>query len=111
MQRAYKIIYNELRNTKTSTEVSLQIAIKTVNDSAGPDGIIPTLLVFGAYPRMTNNSAPSPTTTKRTETIRKISNEVKQYYTKRHMEDAFRIRNNPDITTIFKLLIQSNIKV
>jgi hypothetical protein len=81
------------------------MAVKAINDSVGPDGIIPTLLVFGAYPRMTNNSALSPITTKRTETIRKASNEVKRYYTKRHVEDAFRIRNSPNITMIFKLPI------
>ncbi len=29
------------------------MAVKAVNDLAGPDGIVPTLLVFGAYPRLT----------------------------------------------------------
>jgi hypothetical protein len=111
LQRAYKIICDELRDTETSAEVSLQIAIKAINDSVGPDGIIPTLLVFGAYPRMTNNSALSLITTKRAETIRKTSNKVRQYYTKQHVEDALRIRNSPDITAIFKLLIQSDVKV
>jgi hypothetical protein len=105
LRQAYKIICNELRDTETSAKVSLQIVIKTINDLVGPDGIIPILLVFGAYPRMTNNSALSPTTTKRAKTIRKTSNEVRWYYTKRHVEDVFRIRNNPDITMIFKFLI------
>jgi hypothetical protein len=111
LRRAYKIIYNKLRDTKTSTEMSLQMAVKTVNDSAGPDGIIPTLLVFGAYPRITNNSVLSLITTKRAEAIRKASNEVRRYYAKRHVEDVFRIRNSPDITVIFKLPIQSDVKV
>jgi Zn/Cd-binding protein ZinT len=91
--------------------MSLQIAVKTINDSAGPDGIIPILLVFGAYPRMTNNSVLSPITTKRAKTIRKTSNEVRRYYTKQYIEDVFRIRNSPNIITIFKLPIQSDIKV
>jgi hypothetical protein len=77
LRQAYKIICNELRDIKTSAEMSLQIAVKAINDSAGPDGIIPILLVFGAYPRMTNNSALSPITTKRTETIRKTSNKIR----------------------------------
>jgi hypothetical protein len=105
LRRAYKIIYNELRDTKTSTEISLQIAIKTINDSVGPDGIIPTLLVFGAYPRMTNNSVLSLTITKRAKTIRKASNEIRRYYTKQYIEDALRIRNGPNITMIFKFPI------
>jgi hypothetical protein len=77
LRRAYKIICNELRDTETSAKMSLQIAVKTVNDSVGPDGIIPILLVFGAYPRITNNSALSPITTKRAKAIRKASNEVR----------------------------------
>jgi hypothetical protein len=111
LRRAYKIICNKLRDTKTSAEISLQIVVKAVNNSAGPDGIIPILLVFGAYPRITNNSVLSPIITKRTETIRKASNKIRRYYTKQHIEDVFRIRNSPDTIVIFKLPIQSDIKV
>jgi hypothetical protein len=105
LRQAYKIICNKLRDIETSTKVSLQMAVKAINDSAGPDGIIPILLVFGAYPRMTNNSVLSPIITKRAETIRKASNEVRRYYAKRHIEDVFRIRNSPDTIVIFKLPI------
>jgi hypothetical protein len=77
LRQAYKIIYDKLRDTKTSTEVSLQITIKAINDLAGPDGIIFILLVFGAYPRITNNSVLSLTTTKRVEAIRKTSNKIR----------------------------------
>jgi hypothetical protein len=111
LQQTYKIIYDELCNTETSAEMSLQIAVKTVNDSAGRDDIIPTLLVFGAYPRMTNNSALSLIITKRTKAIRKASNEIRRYYTKQYIEDVLRIRNSPNITMIFKLPIQSDVKV
>jgi hypothetical protein len=105
LQRAYKIIYDKLRDTKTSTKVSLQIVVKAINDSAGPDNIILILLVFGAYPRINNNSLLSLTTTKRTKTICKASNEIRKYYTKRHIKDVFRIRNGPDTIIILKLPI------
>jgi hypothetical protein len=36
------------------------MAIKTINNLAGPDGIILTLLVFGAYPRITESFTPLP---------------------------------------------------
>jgi hypothetical protein len=36
------------------------MAVKTINNSAGPDGIVPILLVFETYPKMTESSAPSP---------------------------------------------------
>ena len=52
------------------------MAIKAINNSARPDGIIPTLLVFGAYPQMTKMDAPLPSVTKRAEAIRAATKEV-----------------------------------
>jgi len=46
--RVYKIISLELEDA--SKELTLQIAIKAVNNSASLDRLIPILLVFGAYP-------------------------------------------------------------
>jgi hypothetical protein len=48
LRRVYKIISLELKDA--SEELTLQIAVKAINDSAGPDRLIPTLLVFSAYP-------------------------------------------------------------
>jgi hypothetical protein len=36
------------------------MAFKAINNSIGPDGLIPTLLVFGAYPQIIESNAPSP---------------------------------------------------
>jgi len=44
----YKIILLELEDA--SKELTLQIAIKAVNNSTGPDRLIPILLIFSAYP-------------------------------------------------------------
>jgi hypothetical protein len=32
--------------------VALRVAVKALNDSDGPNGLIPTLLVFGAIPQL-----------------------------------------------------------
>jgi len=48
LRYVYKIISLELKGV--SKELILQIAVKAVNDSAGPNGLIPILLVFSAYP-------------------------------------------------------------
>jgi hypothetical protein len=85
--------------------VSLQIAIKAINNSAGPDSIILILLVFGAYPRISNNFLLSLTTTKRSETIRKASNGIRKYYAKQYVENVFRIKSSLDIIIILKLPI------
>jgi hypothetical protein len=103
LRQVYKIIYDELRDT--SAEVSLQIAVKAINDSAGPNGIILIFLVFGAYPRITENSVPSLIITKRTETIRKATKEVRCLYARRQVIDTLVIRNSPNIITTLELPI------
>jgi hypothetical protein len=59
LRRAYEIISAELLDL--SKDIALQMAFKANNDSTRPDGIIPTLLVFGIYPRVIEHDAPSPT--------------------------------------------------
>ena len=44
----YEIISLELKGV--SKELTLQMAVKAVNNSAGLDRLISILLVFGAYP-------------------------------------------------------------
>jgi hypothetical protein len=35
--------------------MALQMTFKAINDSIGPNSLVFTLLVYGAYPRMTEN--------------------------------------------------------
>jgi hypothetical protein len=37
------------------------MAFKVINNSIGPGSLIPTLLVFGAYPYIVESNAPNPT--------------------------------------------------
>jgi hypothetical protein len=78
LQQAYKILSSELLSA--NKEAILQIAVKAVNDLAGPDGIMPTLLVFGAYPRMTKDSPLSSFITKQAKAIYKAIKEVRRLY-------------------------------
>jgi len=48
IRRVYQIITNEVLSI--NKDVVLQIAFKAVNDSIGLDGLVPTLLVYRAYP-------------------------------------------------------------
>ena len=45
---AYKIISSELKGV--SEELTLQMAVKAVNDFTGLNGLVFMLLVFGTYP-------------------------------------------------------------
>jgi len=52
------------------------MAVKAINDLAGPNRIVPTLLVFRAYPRITKMDALSLSVTKRAKVIRAATKEV-----------------------------------
>jgi hypothetical protein len=110
LRRAYEIIRNELHD-KASSEIVLQIAVKAVNDSTGPDGIVPTLLVFGAYSRMAEDSILSPSVTQRAEAIRKAIKEMRRLHAERQVKDALAMKNGPDTKAILNLPIQSDVRV
>jgi hypothetical protein len=59
IRRAYQIIVSEI--PELDKDIALQMAFKAINDSAGPDGLVPTLLVFGAYPKITESDTLSST--------------------------------------------------
>jgi hypothetical protein len=59
LRRIYYIITTEAPDL--SKDAALQIAFKALNDTAGPNSLIPTLLIFSTYPRMTDDDALSPT--------------------------------------------------
>jgi hypothetical protein len=50
-----------------SAGAALQRVVEAVNDTAGPDGLVPTLLVFGASPP----SSQSPTIAQCTAAVKK----------------------------------------
>jgi hypothetical protein len=47
------------------------MAVKAVNDTAGPNRLVPTLLVYGAYLRISNLEPPAPSIMERAAAIRK----------------------------------------
>jgi hypothetical protein len=103
LRQAYKILKKELKDEHINKEIVLQIAVKAVNDSAGPDGIVLILLVFGSYPRMTEIDALLPTIVKRAEAIRAVTKEVRRLYAKQQVSDALVIRNSPNTMAIIDL--------
>ena len=52
------------------------MAVKAVNDTTGPDGLVPTLLVYGAYLRMSKLDPPAPSIMERAVAIRKAMAEI-----------------------------------
>ncbi|KDN62827.1 putative conserved hypothetical protein [Colletotrichum sublineola] len=106
LRRAYKIF----RNEGESPTIALQLAVKAINNTAGPDGLIPTLLVFRAYPQIADSSPPSPSITKRAETVKKAIEAVRQIHAKRQVNKAITTRNSPDTSKTATLPLQSPVQ-
>ncbi|KAJ5900234.1 uncharacterized protein N7473_004304 [Penicillium subrubescens] len=111
LRRAYEILRDKLKDKNIDKEIILQMAVKAVNDSAGPDRIIPTLLVFRAYPRITEIDPPSPSVIKRAKAIRAATKEVRRLHTERQVNNALAIRNGPSTIATLNLPLQSDIRV
>ena len=47
------------------------MAVKAINNTAGPNRLVPTLLVYGAYLRISNLDSPTPSITEQAAIIRK----------------------------------------
>jgi hypothetical protein len=45
------------------------MAVKAINNTASPNGLVPTLLVYGAYLRISNLGPPAPSIMERVTII------------------------------------------
>jgi hypothetical protein len=77
LRQAYKIICTELKEEGIDDEVCLQMAIKAINDTAGPNSLVLTLLVFRAYPRITLANPLAPSIIKRSKAIQDAIRELR----------------------------------
>jgi hypothetical protein len=58
------------------------MAIKAINDTAGPNRLVPTLLVYRAYLRINNLDPPAPFIMEQVAVIRKVIAEIVKLQTK-----------------------------
>ena len=54
----YRIIITKLPDI--GKDIALQMTFKAINNSVGPNSLIPTLLVFGAYLYIIKSNVPNP---------------------------------------------------
>jgi hypothetical protein len=86
-------------------EAILQMTVKAVNDSAGSDGIVPTVLVFKAYFYITRDFLPSPFIIEQAKAIYKAIKKVRRLYVKQQVNNALAIRNRPNTKPVLTLLL------
>ena len=52
------------------------MAVKAINNTTSPDRLVPTLLVYGAYLRISKLDPPAPSIMERATIIRKVIAEI-----------------------------------
>jgi hypothetical protein len=89
------------------------MAVKAVNNTAGFNGLIPTLLVFGAFPRIFHDSSFSPSIIKRAKAVNQAMKELRKHMAARQMNAALNTRNGPDPAaySLMDLSLQSEVRV
>jgi hypothetical protein len=58
------------------------MAVKAINDTAGPNGLVPTLLVYGAYLRIGNLDPSAPSIMEQVTVIWKAMAEIVKLWAK-----------------------------
>ena len=111
LRQAFNVIKADLQGHGTVDKIILQMAVKAVNDTVGPNGLVPTLLVFGTYPRLSDTSPSSPSITAQAIAIRKAMAEVRKEKARQQVGEALSMRNGPNTFETLSLPLQAEVKV
>lgn len=85
----------------TSLTLSL-VALNAIDDSAGPDVLVPTHLVFGTLPMLgLSTNQPTPSIFERVVALWKATEAMSRQFAKRQVRDPMTARNGPVVTDIY----------
>ena len=98
LRQVYSIITTKIPGIEP--ESALQMSFKAINNLLGPNGLVSTLLVFGAYPKMTESDASSPSITQHAMAIRKAINEDRKCTTSQQDNDALNTCNRSSTAAV-----------
>jgi hypothetical protein len=84
---------------------------KAINNTAGPDNLIPTVLVFSAYPRISLSDILPASIAKRGQIIKKVITEIQRFHATRQVADTVKMKNSPITVHLYKLLLGHEVLV
>ena len=87
------------------------MAVKAINNTASPNGLVPTLLVYGAYLRISKLDPPTPSVMDRAAIIRKVMAEIVKLRAKQTVNNALYYYNGPNITLVYNLPLNSKVLI
>ena len=79
------------------------MAVKAINNTAGPNRLVPTLLVYGVYLRMNNLDPPALSITEQVAAIRKAIAKIVKLRAKQAVNSALYYCNRPNTTLVYNL--------
>ena len=97
--------------TNIIREIEFQMIVKIVNDIINDNGLIFTLLVFGAYFRMQKLDFSSSIITQRVDAIRKTMKKIRIVRAEKQISDALNIRNESITDHLHDLSLNSEVFV
>ena len=87
------------------------MAIKAVNNTAGLNRLVPTLLVYRAYLRISNLDPPTPSITEQAATIQKAIAKIAKLQAKQTVNNALNHYNRPNTTLVYNLPLNSKVLI
>jgi hypothetical protein len=87
------------------------MAVKAVNNTAGPNGLVPTLLVYKAYLWISNLDPPALSVTHWAAAIQKAIAEIVKLRAKQAVNSALHRRNGPKTILVYNLPLNSEVLV
>ena len=87
------------------------MAVKAVNNTASPNRLVPTLLVYGAYLRISKLDPPTPSVIDRAAIIRKAIAKIVKLRAKQTINNALYYHNGPNTTLVYNLPLNSKVLI
>jgi hypothetical protein len=87
------------------------MAIKAVNNTTSPNRLVPTLLVYRAYPWISNLDPPALSIIDRAAIIQKAMAEIVKLQAKQTINSALHHYNRPNTTLIYNLPLNSKVLI
>ena len=87
------------------------MAVKAINNTAGPNRLVPTLLVYRAYLRISKLDPPTPSIIDRAAIIQKVIAEIVKLRAKQTINNALYYYNRPNTTLVYNLLLNSKVLI
>lgn len=107
LHQPLRLTYRKLRldHPKISIQLLLIIAVKALNDTIGPDGVVSSALVFGDYPSLRSFEKPrmlNPTLAERALFAQKARRLMAQHMANTRVTRALGHNTTPDTDSIFE---------